>query len=52
MKRRSTIVGIVTAVMFQVIFAVAWMTDYDGVTGADRLKQLEVGIVITELMQT
>ncbi|MED0670119.1 ABC transporter permease [Aneurinibacillus aneurinilyticus] len=48
LKRPSTIVGIVTAVMFQVIFAVVWMTAYDGVTGADRLKQLEVGIVVSD----
>ncbi|WP_088835282.1 YhgE/Pip domain-containing protein [Paenibacillus tyrfis] len=48
LKKPSTIVGIVTAVMFQIIFAVVWMTAYDGVTGADRLKQLEVGIVVSD----
>lgn len=47
-KRPTTIVGIVTAVMFQIIFAVVWMTAYDGVTAADRLKQLEVGIVASD----
>ncbi|NEW08641.1 ABC transporter permease [Paenibacillus sp. SYP-B3998] len=48
LKRPSTIVGIVTAVMFQIIFAIVWMTAYDGVTGADRLKQLGVGIVVSD----
>ncbi|KEQ21824.1 YhgE/Pip domain-containing protein, partial [Paenibacillus tyrfis] len=48
LKKPSTIVGIVTAVMFQIIFAVVWMTAYDGITGADRLKQLEVGIVVSD----
>jgi len=46
-KRPSTIIGIVTAVMFQIIFVVVWMTAYDGVTEADRLKQLNVGIVVS-----
>jgi uncharacterized phage infection (PIP) family protein YhgE len=45
LKRPTTIVGVVTALMFQVIFSVIWMTGYDGVTDADRLKQLHVGVV-------
>ncbi|WP_312107964.1 YhgE/Pip domain-containing protein [Brevibacillus reuszeri] len=48
LKRPTTIIGIVTAVMFQIIFTVVWMTAYDGVTNADRLKQLEVGIVVSD----
>lgn len=43
MRRPTTIVGIVTALMFQVIFSVVWMTGYDGVS--DRMGKLRVGIV-------
>jgi len=43
MKRPTTIVGIVTALMFQVIFSVIWMTGYDGVT--DRADQLRIAVV-------
>ncbi|WP_042170747.1 YhgE/Pip domain-containing protein [Paenibacillus gorillae] len=42
-KRPTTIVGIVTALMFQVIFSVIWMTGYNGVT--DRTDQLKIAIV-------
>ncbi|QYR20741.1 SNG1 family protein [Paenibacillus sp. sptzw28] len=45
MKKPTTLIGIMTALMFQVIFSVIWMTGYDGVTDADRLKQLRVGLV-------
>ncbi|MFU1792548.1 YhgE/Pip domain-containing protein [Paenibacillus azoreducens] len=47
-KRPTTIIGLVTAVMFQIIFAIVWMTAYDGATEADRLKQLKVGIVVSD----
>jgi len=43
LKRPTTIVGIITALMFQIIFSVVWMTGYDGVT--DRIDKLRVGIV-------
>ncbi|MFF2093764.1 YhgE/Pip domain-containing protein [Paenibacillus sp. NPDC058174] len=42
-KRPTTIVGIVTALMFQVIFSVIWMTGYNGVT--DRTSQLKIAVV-------
>lgn len=43
MKRPTTKVGIITAIMFQVIFSVIWMTGYKGVT--DRTDQLSIVIV-------
>lgn len=43
MKRPTTWVGIITALMFQVIFSGIWMTGYDGVT--DRTEQLHIAIV-------
>nr|WP_156283666.1 ABC transporter permease [Paenibacillus sp. NEAU-GSW1] len=43
MKRPTTITGIVTALMFQIIFAVIWMTGYNGVT--DRTDQLRIAVV-------
>ena len=42
-KKPPVIVGIVTALMFQVIFSVIWMTAYSGVN--DRAKELTVAIV-------
>ncbi|MFF2483330.1 YhgE/Pip domain-containing protein [Paenibacillus sp. NPDC058071] len=42
-KRPTTIVGIVTALMFQIIFSVVWMTGYNGVT--DRIDHLKIAIV-------
>jgi YhgE/Pip-like protein len=42
-KRSTTWVGIITALMFQIIFSVIWMTGYNGVT--DRMEQLSVAIV-------
>ncbi|BBH24392.1 hypothetical protein Back11_57370 [Paenibacillus baekrokdamisoli] len=43
MKRPTTMVGIITAIMFQVIFSVIWMTGYNGIT--DRTDQLSIAIV-------
>ncbi|MBN2980165.1 MULTISPECIES: YhgE/Pip domain-containing protein [Cohnella] len=43
MKRPTTWVGIATALMFQLIFSIVWMTGYEGVT--DRMDRLHVGIV-------
>ena len=42
-KRPTTLVGIVSALMFQIIFSVIWMTAYDGVT--ERTDQLRVAVV-------
>jgi YhgE/Pip-like protein len=43
MKKPTTWVGIITALMFQVIFSVIWMTGYNGVT--DRVDQLRIAVV-------
>jgi YhgE/Pip-like protein len=43
LKQPTTVVGIVTALMFQLIFGVIWMTGYDGVT--DNVSRLTVAIV-------
>lgn len=43
MKRPTTWVGIVTALTFQIVFSLIWMTGYDGVT--DRTTQLHIAIV-------
>jgi YhgE/Pip-like protein len=43
MKKPTTIIGIVTAMMFQVIFSIIWMTGYNGVT--DNVNHLKVAIV-------
>ncbi|MGO4111017.1 YhgE/Pip domain-containing protein [Paenibacillus sp. YAF4_2] len=43
MKRPTTWVGIITALTFQIVFSLIWMTGYDGVT--DRTTQLHIAIV-------
>lgn len=43
MKRPTTWIGMITALMFQVIFSVIWMTGYNGVT--DRVDQLKIAVV-------
>lgn len=43
LKRPTTWVGIITALMFQIIFSAIWMTGYDGVT--DRTEQLRIAVV-------
>ena len=43
MKRPTTIMGIGTALLFQLIFSVVWMTGYDGIT--DRTDKLRIGVV-------
>ncbi len=43
LKRPATIVGIVTAVMFQLIFSVIWMTGYSGV--AERIDRFHISII-------
>ncbi|MED1421603.1 YhgE/Pip domain-containing protein [Bacillus smithii] len=42
-KHSETIIGILTAFVFLLIFFCVWMTAYDGVT--DRVHQLKVGLV-------
>ncbi|WP_284644192.1 YhgE/Pip domain-containing protein [Paenibacillus silviterrae] len=42
-KKPTTVIGIVTAMMFQVIFSLVWMTGYDGVT--DNAKNLKIAVV-------
>jgi YhgE/Pip-like protein len=42
-KRPTTFIGIATAVLFQVVFSVVWMTGYDGIT--DRMDRLHVAVV-------
>ncbi|SFJ09769.1 YhgE/Pip domain-containing protein [Thermoflavimicrobium dichotomicum] len=43
LKKPTTWIGFVIALLFQVIFSVVWLTAYDGVL--DRSNQLKVGIV-------
>ncbi|WP_028563294.1 YhgE/Pip domain-containing protein [Paenibacillus pinihumi] len=43
LKRPTTIVGMVTAIMFQLIFSVIWMTGYSGVS--ERIDRLHVSIL-------
>ncbi|WP_248928328.1 YhgE/Pip domain-containing protein [Paenibacillus hamazuiensis] len=43
LKKPTTIIGIVTALMFQIIFSVIWMTGYAGVS--DRTNQLRIAVV-------
>ncbi|UUZ90430.1 hypothetical protein LJK87_31570 [Paenibacillus sp. P25] len=42
-RKPTTIVGLVTALMFQLIFSVIWMTGYSGVT--DNTRHLKIAIV-------
>lgn len=43
MKRPAAKTAIVTALMFQIIFCVIWMTAYNGVT--DRVTELKIAVV-------
>ncbi|MDO7906790.1 DUF3533 domain-containing protein [Paenibacillus sp. JX-17] len=42
-KKPTTIIGIITALMFQIVFSVVWMTAYSGVS--ERSDQLKIAIV-------
>jgi len=42
-KRPTTWVGLITALMFQVIFSVIWMTGYNGVS--DNTNKLKIAVV-------
>jgi YhgE/Pip-like protein len=43
LKKPATIVGIVTAMMFQIIFSLVWMTGYQGIT--DNTRNLKIAVV-------
>ncbi|MDD9271702.1 YhgE/Pip domain-containing protein [Paenibacillus sp. GCM10023248] len=43
LKQATTKVGIITAITFQLLFSLIWMTGYDGVT--DNTKNLKIAIV-------
>ncbi|MFD2672535.1 YhgE/Pip domain-containing protein [Marinicrinis sediminis] len=43
LQQKTTIVGIMTAIMFQLIFSLIWMTGYDGVT--DHTGELKLAVV-------
>lgn len=42
-RKPTTVFGLITALMFQLIFSIIWITGYDGVT--ERIDQLAIGIV-------
>lgn len=42
-KKPATVIGIATAMMFQIIFSLIWMTGYNGVT--DNVNQLKIAVV-------
>lgn len=42
-RKPATLIGIVTAMMFQIIFSLIWMTGYSGVT--DNVNQLKIALV-------
>ncbi|MCC8354508.1 MULTISPECIES: YhgE/Pip domain-containing protein [Bacillus] len=43
LKTRSVIIGLITAIIFQVLFSIIWITGYDHVT--DRIDQFKIIIV-------
>ncbi|GLI06022.1 hypothetical protein YDYSG_20520 [Paenibacillus tyrfis] len=43
LKKPATIIGIVTAMMFQIIFSLVWMSGYRGVN--ENVKQLKIAVV-------
>ncbi|MFK7694436.1 YhgE/Pip domain-containing protein [Paenibacillus sp. HJGM_3] len=43
LKKPTTIIGVATALMFQVIFSLVWMTGYDGIT--DNASHLKISVV-------
>ncbi|GIP41155.1 hypothetical protein J31TS4_44350 [Paenibacillus sp. J31TS4] len=43
LKQKATIAGILTAVLFQVVFSLVWMTGYEGVT--ERTDRLRAAVV-------
>lgn len=49
-KQPSTIAGILTAMMFQLIFSLVWMTGYDGVS--NNMERLKLAIVLEDQAAT
>ncbi|NGM81348.1 ABC transporter permease [Paenibacillus sp. 7124] len=43
LKMKTTIIGIATALLFQLIFSIVWMTGFEGVS--DRIDKLSIAIV-------
>ncbi|MDP9725981.1 YhgE/Pip-like protein [Priestia aryabhattai] len=43
LKTRSVIIGLITAIIFQILFSIIWITGYDHVT--DRIDQFKIIIV-------
>ncbi|ULO09549.1 ABC transporter permease [Paenibacillus sp. 19GGS1-52] len=43
MKVKTTIIGIATALLFQLIFSIVWMTGYEGVS--ERMDKLSIAVV-------
>ncbi|WP_445506119.1 hypothetical protein [Niallia sp. 03190] len=43
LRQPTTIIGVVVAFMFQIIFSIVWMTGYNGIT--DNTKNLIIAIV-------
>lgn len=43
LRQPTTIIGVVVALMFQLIFSIVWMTGYNGIT--DNTKNLSIAIV-------
>lgn len=46
LKQPAAIAGMVTALMFQLIFSLVWMTGYDGVT--DNVSKLKLAVVLDD----
>ncbi|WP_157729400.1 YhgE/Pip domain-containing protein [Tumebacillus algifaecis] len=42
-KQKTTIIGLITMLLFQLIFAVVWMNGYDDVTA--RMDQMNIGVI-------
>jgi YhgE/Pip-like protein len=45
-KQKSTLIGIVTALMFQLVFSLVWMTGYNGVSS--KIGKIELAAVIED----
>lgn len=47
-KQKETLLGIVVAILFQLIFFIVWLTAYDGVF--DRTDQLKIAVVNEDIL--
>ncbi|QWU13836.1 ABC-2 family transporter protein [Paenibacillus sophorae] len=43
LKMKTTIIGIATALLFQLVFSIIWMTGYEGMS--DRIDELSIAVV-------